>query len=59
MPPGLAVVLRLVRVEQDPNPQVARLDFRVVAVLQQRSLPHWGAGDACPRLLIDLVLDRV
>jgi len=56
---GLLVILRPVRVEQHPDPQVPRLDFGVVTVLQQHGLPHCAAGEACPHLVINLAFDPI
>jgi hypothetical protein len=42
-----------------PDPQVPRLDHRVVAVLQQPDPLHRVAGETGPYLVSDLALDNV
>jgi hypothetical protein len=55
---GPLVVLGTVRFGDYPDPQVPRLDFRVVAVLQQHDPAH-RAGETCLDLAIDLAFDRI
>jgi hypothetical protein len=55
----LLVVLGPVSLEEDPDPQLPRLDFRVVAIVQQHGLLDRVAGEARPHLVIDLALDAI
>ncbi len=53
------VVVGPVRHEQQPDPQVARLDLGVVTVLQQLHLSHRAAGESLSGLSVDLAFNVV
>jgi hypothetical protein len=53
------VVVGPVRREQHPDPQVSRLDLRVVTVLQQHHLPHRAARETLSGLRVDLAFNVV
>src|SRR5580658_1478779 len=58
-PDDLLVLLGPAGWEEDPDPQLPRLDFRVVAMVQQHRLLDHVAGEPGPHLVIDLALDAV
>ena len=55
----LLIVLGPVGSKEDPDPQLPRLDFRVVAIVQQHGLLDHVAGEPRPHLVIDLALHAI
>ena len=56
LPRGQARPVR--RLDEHPHHELARLDRRVVAVLQQHGPPHRARGETLPHLVVDDPFDH-